>query len=92
MTAPGACAVCGVAPLTRVLDDPGDLIPAGQRLAALVTNYVASGEGIKMLAAMPLEQAAAVLLMTELLRAACPPHTEFGMWVGAFLLAWEMRA
>lgn len=76
----------------RVVDDPTGLIPAGGRLAKQVSEYVAAGEELTVLAGLSVEQAGAVLLVTEAMRQTCPPDVTFSAWCGAFLLSWEMRA
>lgn len=87
-----ACVVCGVEPVVRAIDDPNGLIPAGGRLALIVKDYVAAGEDIAVIAALPVDLAGAVLLVAEAMRQTCPDGVDFAMWCGAFLLAWELRA
>jgi hypothetical protein len=86
------CETCGQVPPARAFDEPLQLVPAGQRLAKLVMEYVRGGENLGDLAAMPVDTAAAALLLTEAMRHACPPDLEFVAWLGAFLLSWELAA
>lgn len=82
-----ACEACGQLRRVRALDESLNLVPAGQRFAKLVMEYVRGGEDLLGLAELPVDIAGAVLLLTEAMRQACPPDIEFVTWLGAFLLS-----